>query len=151
RISAIQDIRPASGNAYNFTYTSGHLSSIAATIPTGENYTLGYTASTLRTPFDPALNKGSVTLLNSVTVSSITALHHDFTYDVDGAGKTAGELAKVIFPYRGELRWEYQSSAAYPNGQILREVQYRKLVKETGATPKTYALSFDQSGANPIH
>ncbi|MFN0101277.1 MAG: hypothetical protein ACKV2U_04200, partial [Bryobacteraceae bacterium] len=149
RISTIKDIRSSPGNAYTFNYDSApHLTSITASIPTGENYSFAYTApAALTAPFGTCSPPcGNAQMLQSITATG-PGLVHSFEYGVNGAG----ELTKVIFPYKGELRWAYGDSITYSNGQKLREVRYRYLVKQLGATPTTYTLEYDPDTTVPMH
>ena len=151
RISTIKDIRSSPGNAYTFTYDgSQHLTSIAANIPTGENYSFTYTASAaLAAPFgacQPPGGCGSAQMLQSFKATG-PSLTHSFEYGTNGAG----ELTTVTLPYKGELRWTHGDSIQYSNGQKLREVKTRQLVKQSGAAATTYTLQYDTSSANPFH
>ena len=76
RISTIRDIRSSPGNAYTFTYNTDsptpHLTGIATSVPTGENYTLLYTAVvTLTSPFGGGQTV-SAPLLQSLTATGWT-------------------------------------------------------------------------------
>ena len=151
RISTIKDIRSTPGNAYTFTYTSDYLMSISTSLATGENYSFSYSGAV--SPASPIAGGAggpwpNVKMLQSVTQTGPN-LTHSFTYDVGGTAN-AGELTKVVFPYLGELRWSYTDSQAYSNGQKLREVNYRYLVKQSGASPTTYTITYD-SGGQPFH
>ena len=139
RISWIQDVRSAPGNTYTFNYTtfSGelvpHLTGIAASLPTGDNYTLAHTAVGLKDPFF-ATARGNSRFLQSLTATG-PGLVHNFEYDANGT-VPSGELTRVIFPYKGELQWVY-GPFIYPDTQQLREVVTRKLVKQLGAAATT--------------
>ena len=74
-------------------------------------------------------------------------LSHTFEY----GGNGAGELTKVIFPYKGELRWAHGDSITYSNQQKLREVKYRYLVKQLGAPATGYTLEYDADTTVPMH
>ncbi|MCC6539427.1 MAG: hypothetical protein IT162_17885, partial [Bryobacterales bacterium] len=151
RVSTITDIRSAPNPAYVFNYDNDpnlpRLTSIAAQIPTGENYSFTYSApATLYSPFTPQVAfDTNARMLQTVTVTGPN-LVHTFEYGSNGAG----EMSRVILPYQGDLRW-YHDSFAYPNGQTLREVRYRYLTKQAGAATTTYTLQYDTAAANNVH
>ena len=140
RIVTVEDVRAkeAVGQiipTYNFHYENGHLFQIKSTILTGEWWAFDFTSSqALYSPFTPFEDFGTTSLLDAVRYIG-PALEHGFEYGSNGAG----ELTKVILPYRGELRWDYRDFT-YIGNRTLREVENRHLVTSSGATPLTYSI-----------
>ncbi|WP_162180005.1 RHS repeat-associated core domain-containing protein [Bryobacter aggregatus] len=139
RIDFIDDIRstaPNSYQTYRFTYNSDsipHLTGIANTISTGEAYTFTYSASaTLYEPFGSTA-KGSFVKLASLTQNGVN-LAHSFE------SNSSGELTKVIYPYGGELRWNY-GTQNFASSMRIRVVTSRDFLKVSGATPVNYPFT----------
>jgi hypothetical protein len=82
-----------------------------------------------------------VSLLQSATINGLN-LTHTFQY---GANE-AGELTKVIFPYGGELRWDYRTFT-YAGNRSYREVQYRHLQRQAGGPVWQYTFTHDDATA----
>jgi len=140
RIASVTDVRGA-GVTFSFGYTGGHLTQIVNNIGSGENFTFTYVGDTaLWSPFSPQVAQGSTTLLTGFMKDSLS-IGHAFEYN----SMNAGELSRVIFPYGGDLRWEYRAFT-YSNGHTLREVQYRKMTASSGGTPVTYTVARDDAG-----
>jgi RHS repeat-associated protein len=141
RIGSIQDVRGSYGFGYTAVNGTDHLTSITNTFGSSESYTLAYfSGQTLYSPFTPQVNYGTTALLQSVTRSGV-GLTQSFEYGSLGSG----ELSKVSFPYGGDLRWEYRDFT-YTSNRTLREVQYRKLTKQSGSPLVTYTIARDDAG-----
>jgi YD repeat-containing protein len=139
RIDYIEDVRAKSQDSfrtYNFTYNTDaipHLTGIANTIGTAEQYSFSYSgATTLLEPFGNG-NRGSFVKLNTLTRTGVN-LAHQFEYN------SYGEMTKTIYPYGGELRWSY-ATRSYTGGKQIREVSNREFVKSAGAGATNYAFS----------
>ncbi len=157
RIDEIEDVRalaccsPLRYRTYTFSYNTDavpHLTGVANTIGTAEGYTLTYTpVTTLQSPFSPPVSYGATHVLATLTMNGIN-LTQQFFY----GGNNSAELTKAIFPYGGELRWDYRDFT-FTGTRTLREVQYRHLVKSAGAALATYTLQRDEAGdaARTLH
>ena len=151
RISQIEDVRASCNGCTTYALWYGtvdglpHLTQITNQIGTAEAYSFAYTTGqTLYSPFSPAVSYGVTPLLQSVTRSGIN-LVQSFEYN-----NTSGELTKVTFPYGGELRWDYRTFT-YTSNRSLREVQYRKLVQQSGGTIHTYTLARNDGGDSSLN
>ena len=131
RLDTIYDVRSTGSPTYTFTYNADstpHLTAISNSIGTAENFTFTYSGqATLYSPFSPQVAFGSTKLLQTFTVNGL-AQTHNFEY----GSLNSGELSRVIFPYAGDLRWDYRAFT-YGNTHQLREVQYRRLTKANGS------------------
>jgi RHS repeat-associated protein len=73
-------------------------------------------------------------------------LQHTFEYLANSQ-----ELSRVIQPYGGHLRWEYETFT-YGGNRSLREVRRRYLAKASGATETLYTLAYDPAaGSGSVH
>jgi len=140
RISTILDVRyNGPGATYTFNYNTDaipHLTSITNSVGTSEAFSFSYTVpQTLQSPFSPQQTFGSAQMLQIVTRTGVN-LSHTFEYGTNGAG----EMSKATLPFGGELRWTH-ADFAYTGGRTYREVISRQLVKQSGATPTTYAIT----------
>jgi RHS repeat-associated protein len=129
RILVIGDVRAvgfsyggATVATYSFAYDHQdyvipHLTSFGNEVGTSERGgPFTYTSVTQEPPFGTDANYGSaVQLLTTVPLGPLQPYH--FAYDTAGAG----ELASVIFPYGGEISWNYDSFQ-YIGSRTLREV-----------------------------
>lgn len=143
RLDEIEDVRavaygfPVKYRTFSFTYNTDavpHLTGITNYINTSEGYSFGYSApQTLYSPMWPYASYGTAQMLQNVTMSGIS-LVTSFEY---GNG---GELSRVVFPYGGDLRWQYRDFT-YTGSRTYREVQYRQLTKQSGAATTTYTIT----------
>jgi RHS repeat-associated protein len=150
RITAINDVRSYGTGAFLFYYnhlssdtwnsallTLPHLQSFTNTIGTSESHGFTYSTVSQEPPFgtDPGYSGLTVTLLTDMT----TAIIPNYQFGYDSAG--AGELMSVIFPYGGELTWNY-SSFEYAGIRSLREITGRALAADSAhANVWTYGIS----------
>jgi hypothetical protein len=67
-----------------------------------------------------------------------------WSYDI------SGELASVIQPNGGWIRWDYRGFT-YPGNRSLREIQYRYLGKSAGGGETTYTFAHDDSPSGQLH
>jgi RHS repeat-associated protein len=147
RISQIEDVRavnPGGGTYYTYAFTYNtdsppHLTSISNTIYTGENYSFSYAENQgLYSPFDGS-RQGTVALLSGATISNI-GTSYGFTYD------SAAELTKVVLPYKGYLRYDY-NKVTYPDGMTYRMVQNRYFSMD-GVTEDQYKFNWCSLGTD---
>ncbi|MEZ5403660.1 MAG: RHS repeat-associated core domain-containing protein [Bryobacteraceae bacterium] len=153
RIAEIEDVRavsiPGGYRTYGLVYDGqNRLTSINNDIQTAENYTFTYQGvTTLTAPFTSGAGFGGASVLKDVTNS--LGLKHQFEYGTN----SAGELSKVIYPYGGEIRWEYQTFTA-TGGNNVREVRWRRLKPDPlSGTLWNYEFTWDFAGdaARSIH
>lgn len=114
--------------AYDRTdYAIPHLTSygnVIATAEAGSSFT--YAAGPQEPPFgsDPEFAGATTTFLTQASIGA--GGPWQFTYDSAGAG----ELNNVIFPFGGEIAWNY-GTFTYIGGRSLREVSARYLAPDS--------------------
>ena len=98
----------------------------------GLAYTFSTQSYSLFSPFSPPVAFGTTYKLVSVTHSGLSLTHAFET-------SSAGEVTKVTLPYGAYFQWAYRDFT-YTGSRTFREVQYRYLLKQTGASPTTYTF-----------
>jgi RHS repeat-associated protein len=157
RISTIQDVRGGLAADYTFSYNADaipHLTGVANTIGTAENYSFAYKENySLDSPFNSSQNFGTVALLASSTVTGIP-LTTEFTYDTTSANAATGtsgpgQLTQVTTPYGGHIRWAYNSHSV-SGTRSFYQVQYRYLSMQSGMAETTMQISRGNDNPYPV-
>ncbi len=137
RIVQVEDVRAGGTppSTYNFNYNADaipHLTSIANTIGTAENYIFTPASQTLTSPFN-STSYGPWTTLASVK-QAVTNQTTSFQYNA------SGELTQMTTPFGGSLSWTH-GNATYTGSVTQRQVQSRSLVTGVGAQASSYTIT----------
>jgi hypothetical protein len=142
-VRAAQLIPPYSPNgpylSYWFTYNTDPIPHLISINGVDAGWTFAYAENqALSSPFSPPVSYGNTTLLQSAT---ITAAGQTNIFSYSGG---TGKLTSVVLPYGGSVSWQYRGFT-FAGGKTVREVQYRYLVKQSGAAAQTYQMWRDDA------
>ena len=117
-----------------------HLISTTGPPGTAQNFT--YTTAAVLRP--DGVTMGTKSMLQAITNAGLP-LTRSFTYT------TNAEMSKVVFPYGGELQWDY-AQFTFANNVRIREVTQRRPVKAIGAAANTFTFTRPGGDASqPMH
>lgn len=163
RVATIEDVRGNGSADYTFSYNNDaipHLTGITNTIGTAEKYSFAYTEGYALTDPFAGTNFGTVSMLESSTVTGIPLTTY-FTYDTatattscNGVGtgtSGAGQLTQVTTPYCGHLRWTYTTANTLSGSRTYNEVQNRYLSMSSGAAETEISLVRASDTAYTVH